>query len=93
MTDSVKFSTLTVNDKGHIWVNIKQPYENELWCQIIDDGVGLKNSTVQLEKNAHISKGIQITKERLGTKGKIHINNQPDKTGVVVNIHLSIVET
>ena len=55
---------------GEIQVNIKLQDEFYLSIDIIDDGVGIDNS-LRNKKETHLSKGIQLTKERLNLLGQI----------------------
>ncbi|RYX99153.1 diguanylate cyclase, partial [bacterium] len=54
---------------GEIQINIKTE-NNNLNIEIIDDGVGIENS-LKAKKDKHISKGMQLTKERLNLLGQI----------------------
>ncbi|MDN3588722.1 two-component regulator propeller domain-containing protein [Pedobacter aquatilis] len=54
---------------GEIQINIKTA-SNSLNIEIIDDGVGIENS-LKAKKDKHISKGMQLTKERLNLLGQI----------------------
>lgn len=54
---------------GEIQINIKTE-NNFLNIEIIDDGVGIENS-LKAKKDKHISKGMQLTKERLNLLGQI----------------------
>ncbi len=77
------------NQKGHIWIDIQKKDEQELRCLIIDDGVGLQKKATSF-KPKHRSKGIQIARERLRNQGQIEIKDNLDKSGVTVQINLSI---
>lgn len=76
-------------NKGHIWIDLKMNDEDTLYCSIKDDGVGLKPLSAA-EKKTHISKGISITKERLGDLGTIQIQENAPAPGVTVNMNISI---
>lgn len=77
-------------EKGHIWISLEvDEKEDTLHCSIKDDGVGMKLIS-PTEKNEHISKGISITKERLGSRGTIQIKENEPAAGVTVNINISI---
>ncbi|RZL45092.1 MAG: diguanylate cyclase, partial [Pedobacter sp.] len=54
---------------GEIQINLKID-NNNLNIEIIDDGVGIENS-LKAKKDNHISKGMQLTKERLNLLGQI----------------------
>ncbi|MFK7907545.1 MAG: tetratricopeptide repeat protein [Chitinophagales bacterium] len=77
------------NKKGHIWIDIQKKDEQELRCLIIDDGVGLQKKSNSL-KPKHRSKGIQMARERLRNQGQIEIKDNLEKSGVTVQINLSI---
>jgi len=77
------------NEKGHIWIDLKMEKDYQLCCQIKDNGVGLIEKEMSLT-NVHTSKGIAITKERLGTKGTISIKNNKRESGVIVTINILI---
>lgn len=55
---------------GEIHINIKLLDEFYLNIEIIDDGIGIENS-LRDKKETHISKGMQLTKERLNLLGQI----------------------
>ncbi len=55
---------------GEIQINIHLLDEQYLNIEIIDDGVGIENS-LKDKKDKHISKGMQLTKERLNLLGQI----------------------
>lgn len=63
---------------AHLQINFKELHNNdyEILCEIIDNGIGRKASkeaTLGIKK--HISKGIQITKDRLERLSKIKQKN------------------
>ncbi|MFC3563089.1 ligand-binding sensor domain-containing protein [Pedobacter jamesrossensis] len=55
---------------GEIQININLKNEDYLNIEIIDDGVGIENS-LKSKKDTHISKGMQLTRERLNLLGQI----------------------
>lgn len=55
---------------GNIQINIKLKDEFFLNIEIIDDGIGIDNS-LKARKDSHISKGMQLTQERLNLLGQI----------------------
>ncbi|UKT65164.1 ligand-binding sensor domain-containing protein [Pedobacter mucosus] len=55
---------------GEIHINIKLQDEYSLNIEIIDNGVGIENS-LRNKKETHISKGMQLIKERLNLLGQI----------------------
>jgi len=55
---------------GEIQINIKLKDEQYLNIEIMDDGVGIENS-LKAKKDKHISKGMQLTRERLNLLGQI----------------------
>ena len=55
---------------GKIEIDIKLKDHNYLNIRIIDDGVGIDNSLKE-KKDKHISKGMQLTRERLNLLGQI----------------------
>ncbi|NRB47100.1 MAG: histidine kinase [Saprospiraceae bacterium] len=76
--------------KGHIWIDINWDETREqLKCLIRDNGVGLPSSN-EVTRQKHVSKGIQITKERLGNRGTINIQNNPQESGVSVELTISM---
>ena len=77
-------------EKGHSWINIDwDDGQEQLHCLIKDNGVGLPAED-EKSPQLHISKGIQITRERLGTRGKINIQNNPEESGVSVELTISM---
>ncbi|WP_231492006.1 sensor histidine kinase [Pedobacter sp. Leaf170] len=80
---------------GEIQINIKIEKENTLNIEIIDDGVGIENS-LKAKKDKHISKGMQLTKERLNLLGQIEAKpiqlkvyqNTTNGTSVFISIPL-----
>lgn len=76
---------------GEILINIKLKDEFYLNIEIIDDGIGIDNS-LKDKKETHISKGMQLTKERLHLLGQIgakpiHLNVKQNTTnGTTVSI-------
>lgn len=76
-------------EKGHIWIDLTMKNDNQLCCQIKDNGVGLAPQDMSLV-NTHTSKGISITKERLGKKGSVKLANNQDESGVTVDMNISI---
>ena len=61
--------------------------EDILEARITDDGVGLRTTENQ---NGHQSKGIQITKERLGMRSRVEVRNRSDAPGVEVELHIPV---
>ncbi|WP_082491689.1 two-component regulator propeller domain-containing protein [Pedobacter sp. Leaf194] len=55
---------------GEIQINITSQDDHYLKIEIIDDGVGIENS-LKNKKDKHISKGMQLTRERLNLLGQI----------------------
>ncbi|MBC6111990.1 histidine kinase [Pedobacter sp. CCM 8938] len=80
---------------GEIHINIKLQDEFYLNIEIIDDGIGIENS-LRDKKETHISKGMQLTKERLNLLGQIgakpiHLDvrqNSTNSTTVSISIPL-----
>ena len=80
--------------KGKINIQLQMDETDEfLLIRLEDDGVGLQ-SVGQPHKMAHQSKGIQITKERLGKQGAITIFDKKEigQTGVQVNLKIPIID-
>ncbi len=76
--------------KGHIWIDISwNDTQEQLHCLIKDNGVGLTDSKGFIDKS-HVSRGIQITRERLGERGTISIQNTPQESGVSVQLTISM---
>jgi sensor histidine kinase YesM len=66
---------------GNLDINIQlDTEEKELVIHIIDDGVGIDNS-LQHKKGEHISKGMDLTEER------INLLNQIESTEIQISIH------
>ena len=67
--------------------------DNFLEVQLEDDGVGL-DSMANEKKNTHQSKGIQITRERIGHTGKVTIIDKKamEQTGVKVDLKIPIID-
>ncbi|MCZ4245782.1 ligand-binding sensor domain-containing protein [Pedobacter punctiformis] len=55
---------------GEIQINMRLEKETHLNIEIIDDGIGIDNS-LKNKKETHISKGMQLTQERLNLLGQI----------------------
>lgn len=76
--------------KGHIWIDLNwDEDQEELHCIIKDNGVGLPKNSEAAHRD-HVSKGIQITKERLGDLGTISIQNNLREPGVKVALTISM---
>ncbi|MBX2872701.1 MAG: histidine kinase [Saprospiraceae bacterium] len=74
--------------KGHIWIDLQiNPATDALQCTIKDDGVGLKTISSE-SKSEHNSKGISITRERLGDRGDVQIQANETEPGVTVQISI-----
>ena len=81
-------------NKGKISIQLQMDEADEfLLIQLEDDGVGLQ-SVGKNDKIAHQSKGIQITKERLGRQGEVTIFDKKEigETGVQVNLKIPIID-
>ncbi|MEO0894876.1 MAG: histidine kinase [Bacteroidota bacterium] len=79
--------------KGKIHINGSyHPQNNSLLFTIKDDGVGLYFKQEQRRKKLHKSKGIEITKERLGEQGNIQLKEwyQPDGSVGGTEVQLTI---
>ncbi|MNI65923.1 hypothetical protein D3C73_1214540 [compost metagenome] len=80
---------------GQIQINIKLQDAFYLNIEIIDDGVGIDNS-LKNKKETHISKGMQLTKERLHLLGQIgakpiHLSVRQNTTnGTTVSISIPL---
>lgn len=81
--------------EGQIQINIKMQDSFYLNIEIIDDGIGIENS-LKNKKDTHISKGMQLTKERLNLLGQIeakpiHLNvHQNAIHGTTVSISIAL---
>ncbi|MFK7937500.1 MAG: sensor histidine kinase [Saprospiraceae bacterium] len=76
------------NDDGRIDIYLKtNATEDRLNVIVEDDGIGLKLKTAPSD---HQSRGIQITRERLGKDSLVTINNRKDRTGVRVEIEFAV---
>lgn len=79
------------NSPGTIELYLRMSADDQfLEIQLIDDGVGLLKSKLSKSNNSHKSKGIQITKERLGKTGQVSIKNKPVEEGTGVKVALKI---
>ncbi|RNL56479.1 sensor histidine kinase [Pedobacter jejuensis] len=80
---------------GEIQININLGDNDYLNIDIIDDGVGIENS-LRGKKDNHISKGMQLTRERLILLGQIeakpiHLNiHQNTENGTTVSISVPL---
>jgi len=80
---------------GKIFINIKVKNSTHLTIEIIDDGVGIENS-LRLKKDHHVSKGMQLTKERLRLLSQIEAKpiqlsvHQNATNGTTVSISIPI---
>ncbi len=65
---------------GHILIQV---VENGDLLQIIieDDGIGIEASSQKKKQPQHVSRGIQITEERLGPDGNLEIESLTDASG------------
>jgi len=80
--------------KGKISIKLQMDEADQfLMIQLEDDGVGLQSAGKQ-HKMSHQSKGIQITKERLGKQGKITIFDKKEigQMGVQINLKIPIID-
>ena len=70
--NSIWHGILPSNKPGNIDVNIMQ-YDNQLKIEIIDDGIGIDNSLnlKKEKKQFHVSKGMELTKNRIELISKI----------------------
>ncbi|NTE01384.1 diguanylate cyclase [Agrobacterium tumefaciens] len=81
--------------QGLIQINIKLLDDAYLNIEIIDDGIGIENS-LKNKKDDHISKGMQLTRERLNLLGQIeakpiHLNVSQNATnGTTVSISVPL---
>lgn len=73
--------------KGKIDIYLKtNAAEDRLLAKVEDDGIGLK-----IHKNTdHQSRGVQITRERLGEESSVEIANRRDGNGVSVALEFPI---
>lgn len=82
-------------DGGKISIEIKDKLEDVLLIHIIDDGIGIENSLAN-KKQAHQSKGMDLTKERINLLNKIeakpiHLSvKQNGKAGTIVTLELPL---
>ncbi|HJY13309.1 MAG TPA: hypothetical protein VJ304_11020, partial [Flavobacterium sp.] len=60
-------------DGGNLNICIDLKDEDHLLIQIIDDGVGIDNS-LKNKKGHHISKGMNLTKERINLLNQVEPN-------------------
>ncbi|MFA6277093.1 MAG: two-component regulator propeller domain-containing protein [Pedobacter sp.] len=59
-------------DGGEVKINIDQQDEDYLWIKIIDNGIGINNS-LSTKNGTHISKGMNLTQERINLLNKIEV--------------------
>ena len=82
---------------GHIEISMILLKYNCLEISIVDDGVGIENS-LKVKKDQHVSKGMQLTAERIKLLGEIdsktiHLNiTQNDDKGTKVVITMPLPE-
>lgn len=82
-------------DGGKIEINIKLISEEYLLINIVDDGIGIDNS-LRDKKGQHISKGMDLTKERINLLNQVEANpiqmkvRQNGKSGTFVSISLPL---
>ena len=77
------------NGAGNIDIRVENgAHDQLLHVSILDDGVGLRNDI----RPNHDSKGIRITRERLGAGGAVSIANRSEEntTGVSVNLTIPV---
>lgn len=80
---------------GKIAIAMNLTANNVLEIKIIDDGIGIDNS-LRTKKETHVSKGMQLTAERLKLLGEIDSKNihldvkQNTKNGTTVSIFIPI---
>jgi len=67
------------DDNGNLWIHIRQKAPCILEIEIIDDGVGIENS-LQHKPEGHISRGMQLTTERIKLLNKF--KDQPIRVKV-----------
>lgn len=73
---------------GYIKILLKtNAAETLLYATIIDDGIGLPTAQ---NNRQHQSKGIQITRERLGVGSSVEVANRTDRSGVKVALVIPI---
>lgn len=81
--------------QGLIQINIQLKDEHFLNIEIIDDGIGIENS-LKGKKDKHISKGMQLTRERLNLLGQIEakpiqlVVRQNEENGTTVFISIPL---
>ncbi|MEJ2882025.1 ligand-binding sensor domain-containing protein [Pedobacter sp. GR22-6] len=81
---------------GKIDIDIKMATEHQLLIRIIDDGIGIDNSLRQ-KKGQHISKGMDLTKERINLLNQVEANpiqmeiRQNGRSGTYVSISIPLV--
>ncbi|MEM7035796.1 MAG: histidine kinase [Bacteroidota bacterium] len=71
---------------------IAQPMpDGRLNCTITDDGVGIytRQKAMAGEAPTHTSRGMQITRERLGAQGHLHVSERPEG-GTEINLILPV---
>ncbi|AZI27491.1 diguanylate cyclase [Pedobacter sp. G11] len=80
---------------GEIQINIKIKDNDYLNIEIIDDGIGIENS-LKNKSGTHVSKGMQLTRERLNLLGQIaakpiHLTvKQMTTNGTIVSIAIPL---
>ncbi len=79
---------LPSKQKGVVAITLSKPGVDILQCVVSDNGVGIEQSKKQ--KKGHVSKGIALTKERLGAAGNVLLESLKEGgTRVTINIPLS----
>jgi tetratricopeptide (TPR) repeat protein len=70
--NSIWHGIIPLNKKGRIDITIDQRDDSTLDCKVIDNGIGISQSKKDQAGNIkHESKGLAITRERLGDDGRI----------------------
>ncbi|MCI5059239.1 MAG: tetratricopeptide repeat protein [Flavobacteriales bacterium] len=83
--NSIWHGIIPLEEKGRIEITIDKRDERTLECRIIDNGIGISKSKQDKKGNIkHESKGLSITRERLGENGRITYASARGKKNVAL---------
>lgn len=73
LENAIWHGILPGNRKGEISIKIERQNEKQLLCTIKDNGVGINVSQQNKQNELSLSRGMQITEERLGGSSKVSV--------------------
>lgn len=78
-------------EKGKIKISIAKESPQMLVCTVEDNGIGVQESLRRKQKGGHVSKGMNITQQRLGTANRIRVEEmETGGTKVTLSIPLDL---